>query len=195
MPKNMRGLITILTITVLGLNNVFGCVCYDLDYKKMLKTYDYVVIGRPTTNIHPDSVAVRLLNDEGQGSEVFFKIEKIIKGEFKHDNIIIYQIGRGSCLGMLRLGDRYLVFGHKKNYAPPPPRHLSPIVEVDSLTGKEEIIYVPFDNTSIVGDYIKTIKDNYDIVYTGLCGLFSERTKFYRQTRKWRKDDIQKNNG
>src|SRR5690606_12056685 len=78
MPKKMRQLITILTITLLGLNNVFGCVCNDLDYKKMLKTYDYVVIGRPTTNIHPDSTAVRLLNNEGKGSEVFFTIEKVI---------------------------------------------------------------------------------------------------------------------
>ena len=188
----MRQLITILTITLLGLNNVFGCVCNDLDYKKMLKTYDYVVIGRPTTNIHPDSIAVRLLNNEGKGSEVFFTIEKIIKGDFKQDKAIIYQIGRGSCLGMLRLGDKYLVFGHKKNYAPPPPGDFSPIVEIDSLTGKEEIIYVPFDNSSIVGEYIKTIKDDYEIVYTGLCGLFSERTKFYRHTRKWWKNDISK---
>jgi hypothetical protein len=160
-------------------------MCNDLDFKKMFKTYDYVLVGRPTTNIHPDTIAVRLLNNDGYGSEVYLKVEKVLKGDIKQDIVIINQRGFGSCTLGVKLGDRYLVFGHIKNYAPPPIGDFNPIVEIDSITGKEEIIYVPFDNTSIVGDYIKTLKDKFDIVHTNSCGLFNERTKFYRQTRKW----------
>jgi len=188
----MRLLIVLLTTITLGLNSSFGCVCYDVKYRKMIKAYDYVLLGRPITNIHPNSVAVRLLNREGTGSEVFFMVEKVIKGDIKQDTVIIYQIGKGSCMGMLRLGDKYLIFGHKKNYAPPPPTDFSPIVDIDSLTGKEEIIYVTFDNTSVVGDYIETIKENYDIVYTGLCGIFHEETEFYHETRRRHKNGQQK---
>lgn len=101
------------------------------------------------------------------------------------DKVIIYQIGLGSCIGTLKLGDRYLVFGHKKNYSPPTPGDFSPIVEIDSLTGKEEILYVPFDTTSVVGDYIKTLKNDFDIIYTGQCGLYNEKTSFYRKSKKW----------
>lgn len=172
-------------LTFFGSIETFGCVCNDLDFKRMLKTSDFVIVGRPTTNIHPDSTAVRLLNNEGYGSEVYFKVEKVLKGDIKQDILIINQIGHGSCTLGVKLGDRYLVFGHIKSYALPPIGDFNPIVEIDSVTGKKEIVYVPSDNTSIVGDYIKTLNNKFDIVHTSSCGLFNERTKFYRQTRKW----------
>ena len=115
----------------------------------------------------------------------YFNVEKVLKGDIKQDIVIINQIGHGSCTLGVKLGDRYLVFGHIRDYAPPPIGDFNPIVEIDSVIGKEEIIYVPTDNTSIVGDYIKTLKDKFDVVHTSSCGLFNERTKFYRQARKW----------
>lgn len=142
----------------------------------MLKKYDYVLIGRPITNIHPDGAHVRQLDSEEEGYDLFFAVEKLIKGDIKHDTIIINQNGGGSCSGLLGFGDKYLVFGHKKSYAPLPITDLSPIIEIDSITGKEKIVYVPHDNTSIVGDYIETLKEEYVIIYTGLCGIYSEKT-------------------
>ena len=181
----MRRLIITISISIISFIDTFGCVCNDLDFKQMLKTYDFVLVGRPLTNIHPDSIAVRLLDNEGYGSEVYFKVEKVLKGKIDQDIVIINQRGHGSCTLGVKLGDRYLVFGHIKNYAPPSLGDFNPIVEIDSMTRKEEIIYVPTNNTSIVEDYIKTLKEKFDIVHTSSCGLFNERTKFYRQTRKW----------
>ena len=181
----MRRLIITFSTIIIGFIDTFGCVCNDLDFKRMLKTYDYVLVGRPMTNIHPDSVAVRLLDKEGYGSEVYLKVEKVLKGEIIQDIVIINQNGYSSCTLGVKLGDRYLVFGYTKNNAPPPIGDFNPTVEIDSVTGKEEIIYVPADNTSIIGDFIKTLKGKFDIVHTNSCGLFNERTKFYRQARKW----------
>ena len=106
----------------------------------MLKTYDFVLVGRPMTNIHPDSVAVRLLDNEGFGSEVYFKVEKVLKGEIKQDIVIINQNSFSSCTLGVKLGDRYLLFGHIKNYAPP-LGDFNPIVKIDSVTEKQEIFY------------------------------------------------------
>src|SRR5690606_8249545 len=115
----MRHLILALAIFFLELNYTFGCVCYDVDYKKMFKEYDYVLIGRPIANIHPDGAHVRQLDSEEEGYDLFFTVEKLIKGDIKQDTVIINQNGGGSCSGLLRFGDKYLVFGHKKSYAPP----------------------------------------------------------------------------
>lgn len=182
----MRHLIFLHALFFLGLNHAFGCVCYDVEYEKMYKKYDYVLIGRPITNLHPDSAKVSLLNSEGEGYNLFFAVEKLIKGHIKQDIVIINQNG-GSCSGVLRLGDKYLVFGYMKSYAPPPITSLSPIIEIDSITGKEEIVYVPHDNSSIVGDYVETLKGQYNVIYTGVCGIYSEKSRFYRQSRKWHK--------
>jgi hypothetical protein len=162
----------------------YACSCSGSEYKKIFKHADYVIIGRPIKNIHPDTAVSRLLDLEKGGTELIFKVEKILKGDLKTNEVIINQIGRGSCTEWMRIGEKYLVFGHVVTKAPPSIAEFNQIIEIDSLTGKKEILYIPTDTVSQLKTYIRTLKNKIDIVYTGTCLIFNEKTNFYYDNRR-----------
>lgn len=175
---SMAKAISIFILFIVSFESI-ACSCFELKYKRMFKHADYVLIGRPVKNVHPDTAVSRVLDLENGGTELLFKVEKILKGDLKTNEVIINQIGRGSCTEWMRIGDKYLVFGHVATKAPPSVTEWNQITEMDSLNGKEEILYVPTDTISQLKTYMQTLKNRIDIVYSGTCLIFNEKTKFY----------------
>ena len=141
--KDMRTLLLTISLLITLTNVNFACICDKVKPKQLFKDSDYVFIGRALNNLTPDTITSQYLDSKGNGIRISFKIEKLFKGKIDKDVIAIIQSG-SSCSMLFDLGDRYLIFGRKRDKIFESDDIDGPIIRLDSADTMtdEEIIQV-----------------------------------------------------
>lgn len=176
--------LTLLIILTIVTVDSFACMCHDKrDHKKLFKDSDYIFIGQALNNLSRDSVVAKLLDMNGQGSNVSFKVERIFKGKIEKGIIAIIQNG-SSCSMTFKFGDKYLVFGKRKDRLYDSADIYSPIIRLDSTdtrTDDEVMQYrlADFKDNKMYETKIK--KDFGLIIDTNLCNCYYSTGKTFKK--------------
>jgi len=161
----------------------FACICDKVNHRKLFRQADYVFIGTALNNLTPDTITSQLLDLKGTGARVSFKVEKVLKGNIDREIIAIIQNGN-SCSMLFDLGDKYLIFGQKRDKIFDSEDIYGPIIRMDSSdTGtEEEVFQVRREGKEMELKYENKIKKEYGVmVDTDLCSCFYETGKTYKK--------------
>ncbi|WP_421978561.1 hypothetical protein [Roseivirga seohaensis] len=94
-----------------------ACSCVEIDkawVKSFIKNYDYVFVGSAVEVLHFDDDIRTLISERDKGySEVLFKVDSMIKGDYNLKQIVINQFDQGSCLEWFKIGDQFVIVGNR----------------------------------------------------------------------------------
>lgn len=94
-----------------------ACECAGIDdavVKRLIEKYDYVFVGSAVEVLHFDDDIRRLISERDKGySEVLFKADSMIKGDYKLKQIVINQFDQGSCSKWFKIGDQFVIVGNR----------------------------------------------------------------------------------
>lgn len=94
-----------------------ACSCVEIDkawVKSFIKNYDYVFVGSAVEVLHFDDDIRTLISERDKGySEVLFKVDSMIKGDYKLKQIVINQFDQGSCSEWFKIGDQFVIVGNR----------------------------------------------------------------------------------
>ncbi len=193
--RKMRYLgLTLLLTTVITLDS-FSCACDKRDHKKLFKNSDFVFIGQALNNLTRDSIVSKLLDANGQGANVSFKVERVFKGKIENGIIAIIQ-NVNSCSMTFKLGDKYLVFGTRRDRLYDSIDIYSPIIRLDSTdtTTDDEVIQYRLNDFKEDKNYEAKIKDDFGLIIdTNLCACYYSTGKTFkkymrRKTHSWQQN-------
>jgi multimeric flavodoxin WrbA len=172
----------------------FACSCFSISKKearKISREADYVLLGYPIENIHPNDTIKGDWDRLQKGYHVKFKVEKVFKGRIDMEFIFINQFETGNCLQVFEFGKKCIIVGTQvKEFVgyrpanspdehvedkfsqifPPPPPH--PIAWLN----KNEMI--SYNEEKLVVDYWNEIAKNGIVVYTNQCSTFDEKSTY-----------------
>lgn len=172
----------ILLLVTIPFDN-FACICDKVNSRKLFRRADYVFIGTALNNLTPDTVTSQLLDLKGTGARVSFRVEKVLKGNIDRKIIAIIQNG-SSCAMLFDLGDKYLVFGQKRDKIFDSGDIYESIISMDSSDTRpdKEIFHVRREEKEQELKYENKIKKEYGVmVDTNLCSCFYETGKTYNK--------------
>jgi hypothetical protein len=190
--NEMRTILLSILLLITLTNDSFACICDNVKHKKLFKEADYVFSGQAISNLTPDKITSQYLDSKRNGIRISFKIEKVFKGKIDKDVIAIIQSG-GSCSMLFDLGDRYLIFGRKREKIFDSENIHDPIIRLDSADTRtdEEIIQIRKEAKELELKYEQTIRTTYgQMVDTDLCSCFYDSGKTFkkymrRRTHSW----------
>jgi hypothetical protein len=140
-----------------------------------------VFIGQALNNLTIDSLVSKILDSKGQGANVSFKVERVFKGKIENGIIAIIQ---NSCPMTFNLGDKYLVFGTKRNQLYDSMDIYSPIIRLDSTdtTSDSEVIQYRLNKYYDDKTYETKIKKEYGLIIdTNLCSCYHSTGKTFKK--------------
>jgi hypothetical protein len=177
--------ITILTSLLLISLTIdgFSCICEKVKHRKLFRDSEYVFIGQALKNITPDTITSQYLDINGTGIRISFRVEKVYKGKIDKDLVAIMQ-GGTSCSMLFDLGDRYLIFGRKKDKIYEPDDIYDPIIRLDSTDTRtdEEVYEVRRKGRDLELKYEQKLMTVYGLMIdTDLCSCFYENEKTFRK--------------
>ncbi len=166
----------LLSTFLLITGNAHACECEYSDeiLNELKQTADFIFIGSAVSNFHYNTEIVEAQNTAGYGSNVFFKIDDLIKGDAEAgQNIFIYQES-SSCEQDFVLNKKYLVIGYSiKSFesidcqsVPPPPS------DIDTVKICNDLEKVRFLNNKSSNGLILT---------TNVCGVFVAGTDLFNE--------------
>ncbi|MFD2036197.1 hypothetical protein ACFSKL_15445 [Belliella marina] len=163
--------IPLIIVFLIFLNGQEGYFCscggkYDSKYfKEQIERADFVFVGKPIKNVGVHSQRINQLDEEGIGYNVLFKVDSVIKGELKSQEVIIDQWNDGSCANTFKIGEKYIVFGidYKMHWG------YEETIEEEMKLKKEG--YEEFTQF----DYYTLNEDKYNIINTNYCSSFVKR--------------------
>jgi hypothetical protein len=188
--------LTLLIILTIVTVDSFACTCYNKrDHKKLFKNSDFVFIGQALNNLNRDSIVSKLLDLNGQGGNISFKVERVFKGKIEKEIIAIIQNG-GSCSMLFKLGDKYLVFGTRRDQLYDSMGIYTPIIRLDSTdtTTDNEVIQYRLNDFKEDKNYETKIKDDFGLIIdTNLCACYYSTGKTFkkymrRKTHSWQQN-------
>ena len=172
----------------------FACSCFSISKKearKISREVDYIVLGSPIENIHPNDTIKGQWDSLKEGYHVKFKVEKVYKGRIDSEFIFINQFETGNCLQVFEFGQKYIILGAQVKkflgfrpanstdelvedkffqiFPPPPPHPIAWLNKNEMITYNEE--------KSVV-DYWNQIAKNEIVVYTDQCSTFGENSTY-----------------
>ncbi|MBC6367320.1 hypothetical protein DDT91_11020 [Algoriphagus sp. AK58] len=167
--QKMKTLVLTILFFLLNAQEGYSCSCggkYDSKYfKEQIERADFVFVGKAIKNVGVHTQRNNQLDEEGIGYNVLFKVDSVIKGKLKSQEVIIDQWNDGSCAHTLKLGRKYIVFGidYKMHW-----NYKETIEEETKLKkeGYEELTQF---------DYYTLKEDRYNIVNTNYCSSFIKR--------------------
>lgn len=171
----------------------FACTCFSISKKearKISREADYIVLGSPIENIHPNDTIKGQWDSLGKGYHVKFKVEKVYKGSIKKEFIFINQFETGNCVMSFQFGEKYIIVGTRikefenlrqvnlgedfgegdfhETFPPPPP----------PMAGLTINRMKCFNEESSEVDYWNEIAKNEIVVYTNQCSTFGENSTY-----------------
>lgn len=172
----------------------FACTCFSISKKearKISREADYVLLGSPIENIHPNDTIKGQWDSMRNGIHVKFKVEKVYKGSIKKEFIFINQFETGNCLQVFEFGKNYVIVGTRiKEF-----ENLRPISAIQSFRENEifETFQTPpprpiggptinkmkcYNEEKSVVEYWNQIAKNEIVVYTDQCSTFGENSTY-----------------
>ncbi len=172
----------------------FACTCFSISKKearKISREADYVVLGSPIENIHPNDTIKGLWDSLRKGYHVKFKVEKVYKGRIDAEFIFINQFETANCVMSFQFGEKYIIVGNRikefenlrpvnlgedfggddfQETFPPPPPH--------PMAGLKFNRMKCFNEESSEVDYWNEIAKNEIVVYTNQCSTFGENSTY-----------------
>jgi len=124
-----------------------------------------------------------LMDDRGTGTNISFKVEKVLKGKIGLETIAIIQ-NNGSCAIRFKLSDRYVIFGWKMDKIFTDQDLDQVPLEIDSaeLRNGDSIDNEIYDEHKMLIDFEDRIKKDYRLkVTTSQCSCFYETGKTYKK--------------
>lgn len=103
-------------------NQGIACSCppfriYSAD--RIKSENEFILIGTAIENMIFDNGLRHFYNSENKGTEVTFKVEKVLKGEITSPFIVINQFIHGNCARFFQLGEKYVIVGNEiKGFLP-----------------------------------------------------------------------------
>ncbi|SHO62607.1 hypothetical protein [Algoriphagus zhangzhouensis] len=80
---------------------------------------EFIFIGTPIENLILDNGLRHFWNGENEGTEVRFRVEKVIKGKITSQFVAINQFIHGNCARFFQFGERYIIVGNEiKGFIP-----------------------------------------------------------------------------
>ncbi len=182
----MKYFALICVFTIVSAIDCYSCICSKRDHKKLFNKSDFVFIGYAVSNLGRDSAVSKLLDVGGQGVNVSFKVERVFKGKIDGEIIAIIQEG-SSCSMTFRLGDKYLVFGTRREGLYDSMDIYSPIIRLDSMDARSdhEIVQLRLKEFENDKEYEMKIKDDFGLVVgTNLCACFYSTGRTFKKYMK-----------
>jgi len=181
MLKTMKEIGLAIVLVTAITSGAFCCMCKKFRRHRLLRQSEFVFIGQALNNLTPDSITSKILDIRGYGTSVIFKIEKRIKGHIDKDTIAIIQ---NNCPMTFTFGDKYVVFGMKRERLYDSSDIYSPIVQLDSSDTRpdEEIMNNRRERFEQDKLYEKSIRDKYGLIIdTSLCSCTYETGKTFKK--------------
>lgn len=125
----------------------------------------------------------KLLDAKGYGDNVSFKVDRVFKGKIENGTIAIIQNG-SSCSMTFKFGDKYLVFGTRRDHLYDSMDIYSPIIRLDSTDARadDEIIQYRLEDFKDDKKYETKIKDDLGLIIdTNLCACYSSTGKTFKK--------------
>lgn len=170
---------------LLGYNLSFGCMCEDYpsssNIEEWIEDADLIIEGEYIKDIDWRSSDSDSLNATTQGIHIYFKVNKVIKGQLKSDTVAINQWGNGNCTKIFKKEEEYIVFGYEvkgfqslrgdyyqkydsSDDIPPQP----PL----DILAEDKLLKTYYSGNQEV-NYWNEIANQYKVVQTSSCSAFS----------------------
>lgn len=159
----------ILILIFLIIQKGYSCICWEkIDsklFKGLIERSDFVFVGEAVRNVGFHNQRNNQLDQEGIGYNVLFKVDSVIKGKLKSQEVITDQDNDGSCAQTFKIGKKYIVFGidYKKHW-----RYEETI--------KEEMEYKKESYEDLTQfDFYTSLRNEYPIINTNYCSSFLKK--------------------
>ena len=188
----MRYFILSLLLISLPFTKSIACSCSPRTPELIHSMHDYYEVIFTGTVITADSWNDYLLdrsNNNRESSEVYMRVDSVIKGNLKVGQVIFIYQTLGGCTEMFEYDSKKLVFGRvmKKlsyiesekdttNYPPPGP----------PLGLEEDGSYVVSDHLELY-DFLNFKLKHYSVIDTGMCSTFNYQSRAYKEVIEWLK--------
>lgn len=148
----------------------FACTCSNFKGKKsadrLKEEMEIIIYGTAIETV--DSK----YDDYGLNHNVRIKIEKVINGPDDLLEIITYQRYAGNCAGSFKIGERYLIMGHKFEFN---TRDENSIVDDETLMQQSKACLQNENNATYL---MYCLAKTNTIMETSSCIIFNPESKF-----------------
>ena len=165
------------------------CSCPPLSpnlVDKLFEEAELVFVGSPIENVHYNVSIKQEWDDSGFGTEVKFKVTKVLKGQLDSEYVFINQIETDNCFLTFEFGDSYVIvgrrilnfqtmnpfsaydFSHNELPSPPSPSILGVTIE-NYLCHNVEMEAIDFWNN---------IAEKEAVIYTNQCWAFESESNY-----------------
>ena len=159
------------------INNTIPCDCFEKNIESVNQMYndsELIFIAETIENVHINKDVKTVFDSRKEGTEVYMRIKKIIKGKIETENIITYQFNNGSCSKDFEFNKNYIIFGNQIKSFKSINRSKNTIIEngeeieLPNSWLKNSVLSINNEDSEVINFWNKKTKIS-TIVSTSLC--------------------------
>lgn len=189
----MRYITLSLLFLFISYTKSIACRCSPITKELIHEMHDYYEVIFSGTVITADSWNEYMLdqsNQKKEGSEVYMRVDSVIKGNLKIGQVIyIYQTS-GGCMEIFEYDSKKLVFGRimkKVNFIDQESDTTSILPPEPSFGLKKDGSYTISDNSDLF-NFLNIKLRRYSVIDTDMCSTFKYNSKTYQEVINWLKE-------
>jgi hypothetical protein len=199
----MRKLSVILFLTFTLAQSGFCCSCINRSKELIEEIYeysDYVFTGTVITGDYWENEILDFWNTRNMGHHVYMRIDSVIKGDIKIDQIVYIFQAMGGCTETFEYNSKKLIFGQEvrklkvvedsekaKNNNPIPAPPPAPPPPPDNYGLDENGTYKTYPDPKKLS-FLKAKLKHYTVIDTDMCGSFNSNSEAAKEIISWLKN-------
>ena len=160
--------------------------------KQMYNDSEMIFIAEAFKNVHMNKDVKTVFDSRKEGTEVYMRIKKIIKGKIEKENIVTYQFNTGNCSKNFEFNKNYIIVGNQIKSFKSISRSKNTIIEngeeieLPYSELKNNLLLISNGDSEFIEFWNKKVKTN-TIVNTSLCLSGIENGKLHEILMKIKK--------